>query len=73
MKGKTKHFMEILVPENYLGSAITHVCRSRDHISIEHIYSEYSLLKRDSIHQRRVMPLMKQVLYPQATTRLDST
>ena len=30
-------------------------------------YSGYSLLKRDSIHLLRVMPLMKQALYPQAT------
>ena len=52
----------------YLFILITHFCESRDLINIEHAHSWYSLLKWDSIHQRRVIILMKQTLYPQATT-----
>ena len=47
---------------------ITHLCESRDLINIEHAYSRHSLPQAGFDPPARVILLMKQTLYPQATT-----
>ena len=66
--GPLERYMTPTLDAALLFILISHVCESRDLINIEHAYSGYSLPKRDLIHRRRVTLLMKQTLYPQATT-----
>ena len=70
--GRTSERFEVLCqlgfPHSQFFILITHVCKSRYLINIEHAHSGHSLPKWDSIHRPRVTLPTKQTLYPQATT-----